>query len=278
VTPRDRIVVLVLAAAAAVAGFWFGVLGPQRKEISKLDQQVAAEQQRMQQAQSASAQGRAAKARYVADYASVAVLGKAVPVDDDVPSLVYQLEKAADGAHIDFRSIKLSAGGGSSAATSPAPPAAATAAVGAAEKGGGGKSSATPAPATQAAAATLPPGAKVGSAGFPTMPFAFTFDGSFFAMERFLRNVQEFIRVNGSRVDVHGRLLAIDGISLSAGGDGFPKVKASIGATAYLLPAEQGVLAGATPQGPSGAPPASASPSGGTAPPTTTATATGVTR
>ncbi len=276
-TSRDRIVVLVIAAAAAIAGFWFGVLAPQRKEISKLSSQVASEQQRLQQAQAASAEGRAAKGRYLSDYASVALLGKAVPVDDDVPSLVYQLESAAAGAHIDFRSIKVSAGGGSSAATTPAPPAATTAAVGNAEKGDGKQPAATPAPATQAAAATLPPGAKVGSAGFPTMPFAFTFDGSFFAMERFLRNVQKFIRVNGDRVDVRGRLLAIDGISLSAGRDGFPKVKASIGATAYLLPAEQGALGGATPQGPAGAPAGAAPASGGSAPPTTTATATGAT-
>jgi hypothetical protein len=277
VTSRDRIVVLVLAAAAAVAGFWFGVLAPQRKELAKLNQQVSSEQQRMQHAQAASAEGRAAKERYLSDYASVALLGKAVPVDDDVPSLVYQLENAANGDHIDFRAIKVSGNSSSSAATSPAPPAAQTAAVGSAEKGTDGKSAASPAPATQAAAATLPPGAQVGTAGFPTMPFSFTFEGSFFSMERFLHNVEDFVRVHGKDVDVRGRLLAINGFTLSAGRDGFPKVKASIGATAYLVPADQGLMGGATPQGPATGQSGSTPSSGGSAPATTTATATGVT-
>ena len=43
--------------------------------------------------------------------------------------------------------------------------------------------------ATQAAAATLPPGATVGAAGFPTMPFTFVFNGRFFDMETFLARV-----------------------------------------------------------------------------------------
>jgi hypothetical protein len=67
------------------------------------------------------------------------------------------------------------------------------------------------------------------------MPFAFVFDGTFFDMERFMHDVQRFVRVKGDRVDVTGRLLSIDGFSLSAGPKGFPDVKASISATAYLL-------------------------------------------
>jgi hypothetical protein len=67
------------------------------------------------------------------------------------------------------------------------------------------------------------------------MPFAFVFDGTFFDMERFMHDVQRFVRVKGDRVDVTGRLLSIDGFSLSAGPNGFPDVKASISATAYLL-------------------------------------------
>jgi hypothetical protein len=67
------------------------------------------------------------------------------------------------------------------------------------------------------------------------MPFAFIFDGTFFDMERFMHDVQHFVRVKGDRVDVRGRLLSIDGFSLSAGPNGFPSVKATISATAYLL-------------------------------------------
>ena len=49
---------------------------------------------------------------------------------------------------------------------------------------------------------------------------------------------------------VSGRLLTIDGISLSEGDFGFPQVKATIAATAYLVPPSQGLLDGATSQGP----------------------------
>jgi hypothetical protein len=66
------------------------------------------------------------------------------------------------------------------------------------------------------------------------MPFSFVFNGTFFDMENFFRDVQRFVRVNGDRVDVRGRLLSIDSFSLVAGPDGFPSVKSSINATAYL--------------------------------------------
>ena len=59
---------------------------------------------------------------------------------------------------------------------------------------------------------------------------------------------------------VHGRLMTIDGFSLT--GDpftGFPAVEANFAVTTYIVPAEQGLAAGATPAGP--APIASGSPS-----------------
>jgi len=67
------------------------------------------------------------------------------------------------------------------------------------------------------------------------MPFSFVFNGTFFDMERFLNEVQRFVRVNGDNVDVRGRLLSIDGFALNAGPNGFPSVKATISATAYLM-------------------------------------------
>ena len=66
------------------------------------------------------------------------------------------------------------------------------------------------------------------------MPFSFIFSGTFFDMERFFGDVQSFVRVNGKKVNVDGRLLSIDGFGLVAGPGGFPNVKANIVATAYL--------------------------------------------
>jgi hypothetical protein len=304
VTGRDRIVLLVLLGAALLAGFWFTQIAPKRETLKTLDADIATQRKRLDQARATETQATAAKRRYDSDYATVARLGKAVPVDDNVPSLVYQLESAAKGAKVDFRSLKLNASGGGAPAPTPAPaPAASGSSAGASSGSSSGSSGSasgsssgssgsasgsspgssgtataaggTPA-ATQAAAATLPPGASVGPAGFPTMPFTFVFDGSFFSMEKFLRNVDGFTRVRGEQLSVSGRLLSIDGFSLTASRSGFPRVKATLAATAYLLPADEGLTAGATPAGPT---PAAGTPATGTgataSTPATTTTGTG---
>ncbi|MGZ4279284.1 MAG: hypothetical protein ACXVFK_17990 [Solirubrobacteraceae bacterium] len=294
-TSRDRIVVIVVAAAALLAGFWFVVLSPKRAEVKAVDAQIASAQQRLDAARASVSQAQQAKRDYDTDYAAVARLGKAVPVDDNIPSLVYQLQSVSRNAKVDFRSFKLD-GTGTPAPTTPAAAtasAASSASSGSSSSGSSGSSSSSsssssttstaPAPATQLAVAALPPGASVGPAGFPTMPFTFVFDGSFFDMEHMLRNIDQFISVRKDAVSVHGRLLGVDGFALTAGPTGFPSVTATLSATAYLLPADEGLTAGATVSGPAtaaGAAGAStaktASTAGGTpAPPT--AAAAGVT-
>ena len=239
-TTRDRLVIVGVLLVAALAGFWFLALAPKRKEAADLQAQIATQTQQLTTAQARATEAHQAKARYNDDYAAVARLGKAVPKSDALPSLVYQLQSVAHSARIDFTSLKIAGSGGQgptpAASAAPAAPAATAAA-------GGGVSSSPPrvsgastlpAPDTLAAAATLPPGATVGSAGFPTMPFSFVFSGTYFDMERFFGDVQSFVRVKGKQVDVDGRLLSVDGFSLVAGPGGFPNVKASIVATAYL--------------------------------------------
>ncbi len=293
-TGRDRIVVMVIVTAAILGGFWFMVIAPKRKTSADLTAAIAVQQQRLTVAQAAATQAQAAKVRYDADYAAVARLGQAVPADDDVPSLVFQLDHAADAEKIDFRSLELSQGGSSTPPPAPAATPAPTASGGSSSTstgstGSSGSSSSTgttpaagtaaatgavnPAPATQAAVATLPPGATVGAAGFPTMPFTFIFDGSFFSMEAFLHHINGFTEVTKSNVKVHGRLLTVDSFQLTAGRKGFPYVSANVNATAYVLPAGEGLTAGATPAGPAAAPTTAAA-SGSSAPSTPTAPAT----
>jgi hypothetical protein len=280
-TSRDRIILLVLLALGVLGGSWYVVLAPKRHEAASLAKDIAAQQTRLANAQAQATQARAARARYQADYATVAKLGEAVPVDGGVPSLLYQLDSAAGSSKVDFRSVTLASGG--SAATPVAQnPVAQTAAVGAAQNGSNTAAAANAsasAPATQAAAATLPPGASVGAAGFPTMPFTFEFDGSFFDMEHFLDRVAAFTQVQGNKISINGRLMTIDGISLTASRFGFPKVKANIAATAYLLPSDEGLTNGATPAGPASTTQA-VSATGASASPSTppAAAATGVAR
>jgi hypothetical protein len=257
VTARDRTVVMVLGLAAMVAAFWFLLLSPKKDDVASLKDKVTAAQVRLETAQASTQAASAAKARYATDYKVVANLGKAVPADDDVASLVYQLQVASEASDIDFESIKLT--GASSAATAPvATPAAQAGALATEQKNGttstGATTPTTPAstttpaavPATQTSFAGLPPGASVGTAGLPTMPFTFNFSGSFFNLEKLLRKVDAFTKLKGKRILVDGRLLTIDSIQLT----GFPTVKATINVTAFLLPDDQGLTAGATAQGP----------------------------
>jgi Tfp pilus assembly protein PilO len=284
VTGRDRIAAIVVGCVVVLAAFWFLALSPKRKDAQALGDKITTAQQRLAAARTTSAAAAAARDRYDADYAAVAKLGKAVPADDDVASLLYQIDAAARGSRIDFRSMSLDSSGAPAPAAAP-PPAqvAATAQASGSSSPPAGGSTTTPAPtppatgvpATQSAAAGLPPGSSVGSAGFPTMPFSFVFDGSFFDMEHFFTGVQKFATLKGGSLAVRGRLLTVDSFSLTASSHGFPEVKASIHATAYLVPQDEGLTGGATPQGPSATPAAT-----GAAPassPTAPATATSIT-
>jgi Tfp pilus assembly protein PilO len=223
-TARDRTIVLVLAAVALVAGFWFLGLKPKRAEIQAADAQIATQRERLQSAQTTLTEGRKAKAGHAADYATVAKLGTAVPADDDLPSLVFQLDSVSHGAKVDFRGLNRgSQNGPSSSATS----------------------SSTPAPA-QSAANALPPGATVGTAGLATLPFNLDFSGSFFDLQRFLADVQGWVRSANGSLAIRGRLLTIDGVSLQPGSKGLSDITAKVAATAYLSPKAAGNVAPAS--------------------------------
>jgi hypothetical protein len=283
VTQRDRIVLGVVIAVVALGGFWMMALKPKRQKASDLGQQLSQAQQRLDTARASVDAGDAARTKYANNYATVARLGKAVPVDDDVPSLVYQIDSTAKDAGVDFRTMKLSTNSGAPAAPATAAQGAAAtqdnaqnkaasqtgqdaganAAQGNSSNSSGsssgassGASGSTPPPSgaapTQAATADLPPGAAVGPAGLSTLPFTFTFEGSFFKLSDFMTKLERYIKAKRSGSDdVRGRLLLINGISLTASAKGFPSIKASVSAQAYLLPVDQGLFDGASPTGPS---------------------------
>jgi Tfp pilus assembly protein PilO len=251
---QSRILLAVVAAVAASAAFFFMVLSPKRDEIAKLDADIAAKQTELTTNQQLVADYQTAKGSYRTAYASVVRLGKAVPVEDDVRSLVVQLDGAARKAGVNFQSISVGGGSGGGAAPAPAAGAGAGATTGAAQ---------------------LPPGATVGPAGFPVMPFTFTFDGSFFKLSDFFRRLEDFVSVRNQNVSVTGRLLTLDSLSLQP--TNFPSITASVSATTYLVSPMQGLTGGATAQGPGTASPttqAAATASAASAA-TTTATSTG---
>jgi len=214
-TRRDRTILLVLAGAALLAAFWFLALQPKRTQSADVATEITVQQERLQTAQVTVAQGLKAKADYPRDYATVAQLGTAVPADDDLASLLVQLDGASKSAHVGFDSL-VRANGTDSAASSPSGSAGATAGA--------------------ASSASLPPGAIVGTAGLATLPFTFEFTGSFFDLQRFVGDLQRFVTADGDKVAVRGRLLTVDGISLVPGDKDLSKIEAKLVATAYLSP------------------------------------------
>lgn len=248
---RDRTVLVIVCVVGAILAPWLLVVQPRRDEASKLQSQITAEQSKLDSARAQLASGAAARAAFASSYTTLVRLGEAVPTDDNTPSLIYQLQAAAKATGVDFQSLTFNAGSSSGAAApTPSPTAGSTA----------------PGAAVQTSAATLPPGATVGPAGFPIEPFTFTFQGDFFHLANFLGKLQRFVVANNKHVSVSGRLMTLNSISLGAGSKGFPQMSATISATTYLLPASQGLLNGATPAGPSAASAQTVSAPGSTTP------------
>jgi hypothetical protein len=224
-TARDRIVLMVVCALVSVGAAWLLVISPKRSQASKLTTQITAAQTKLDTVRPQLAAGKAARTAFSASYTTLVRLGEAVPADDNVPSLIYQVQSAATAARVDFRTLVV----GGSGASAPAPSAS----------------------ATPSATAALPPGATVGPAGFAVLPFTFTFHGNFFHLSNFLGRLQRFVTTTNSQVSVSGRLMTLNAISLGPATLGFPHITATVSATTYIVPASQGVLAGATSAGPS---------------------------
>ena len=246
-TRRNSTILATVAVLAAVGAYWFLLFAPKQEQVTSLDAKIVAKQGEFTTAKATLATNESARAAFRVNYSTVARLGKAVPDDDDVRSLLVQVDGAAGSSKIDFRTISLGAGG---AAAAPASTDQAKAGTG----------------------TTPPPGAQaVGSAGFAAMPYAMTFRGDFFRIGDFFQRIDRFVTVRDRGIDVTGRLMLLNSIELVPDDVvGFPKMKAQVNATTYLVPATQGLTLGATPQGPAAVTAPGATPTPAPAAPTTT--------
>jgi Tfp pilus assembly protein PilO len=236
-TARDRGVLIGIVSLALLAAGWFLLVAPEREKASKLGASVSTASTQLASAEAELTSARAAQARYASAYASIVNLGKAVPPAQEVPSLIYQLDQASNQKQVEFNSIVT---GGSA--------------------GAGGSAGSGGAAATAASTAA--------SSGFSQMPFTFVFNGNFFNLEHLFQQLNRFTqRTVSGTLEISGRLLTVQSVKLgpltSSGSAEAARgvLSGSITATAYVLPASQGLTAGASPAGPAGAAPA-ASPSG----------------
>jgi hypothetical protein len=219
-TTRDRMVLIAVVVLVLLAGGWVLVVSPERKKAGAEQAQVQSARQQLETAKSQANSARAAQQRYNAAYSSVVSLGKAVPPSEEVPSLIYQLELASDQRDIEFTSITSGGSGGSGSAS------------------------------TSAAAAT-----SATPSAFTPMPFTFVFKGSFEGLAHLLGQIDGFAqRDTAGQLTVSGRLLTIEGADITvqntSGSSSSSALTATITATAYVLPASQGLTGGATAAGP----------------------------
>jgi hypothetical protein len=293
-TDRDRKILLILVPFVVLAAFWFLMMSPKRDEAAKAGEELIAQEQRRDQAQAQLQQAQQAETSFTADYSEIVRLGKAIPAQVDMPSLLVQLEGAAEGTGIRFNKITA---GERTAVAAPAPtapttgdPAAPVEAGGTAAQSapGGAVENANDAAATADAAAaqsgvdpadtqtsttaegsggglpvgggTAPAptgtGAVTAPAGLETVPLTLEFTGNFFNLADFFHAVKRFVHATAGGLKVSGRLVTIEGVRLTSDPELFPKVRAEMGATVYLSPLSEGATAGATPQGPAPTTPA----------------------
>jgi Tfp pilus assembly protein PilO len=293
---RDKKLLIAIVPILLLGAFWFLVLSPKRDEAAKAEKEAAAQEQRRDEAQAQLTQATAAQTDFAADYGEIVRLGKAIPAQVDMPSLLVQLESAAEGTGIRFTKISTGervetpapapatppdsatdgsepvAAGGEQAQSGPgtAAEAANTAAATAdqrseaAEQSGvdaadtaTSKSSGQGLPIGGGATAAGSGAAATSTAGLETVPLELEFVGDFFNLADFFHDVKRFVRVAGTNVVVGGRLITIESVSYSSDQTIFPRIKAELTATIYLSPKVEGTTAGATPEGPPATTPAS---------------------
>jgi Tfp pilus assembly protein PilO len=202
-----RTVFVALLAIVAVGGYWKLALAPKRQEAADLDQQVIAAQAQLGQTRATIATYQHARDAYKENRATVVRLGKAVPSDDDTRSLVVQLDAAAKRSGIDFDNVDISASGGAG----------------------------TPSVGTAAPATKVTPGA-VNLGSFSAMPFNFSFTGGFGNLSNFVARLEQFVTLDGDKINVRGRLLRVDGLALHPAESGWPGLQVDIAASSYIVP------------------------------------------
>jgi hypothetical protein len=299
VTRRDSYILMAVGVLGAIAAFWFLALAPKREKLSALDKDVAEARQTLEVAKQEKVKFARDQIAFPRLYASLGRLGKAVPADQDVPSLLVQLNHAAAKANVNFHSVELklslaskieesisAAASGSAAGATTAPPAAGgeaappaggegaqttppaggtgtqttpqpPAPAGGSATASAGTTATTPAPAAPAPGAAAP----AATGQFKVLPFEYIFKGNFFELEKMVHNVTRLVERRNQELAVMGRLITIRGFSLKRG-------KITVLATTFMLPADQALFGGATPQGPATTDPAA--PQAAAAPGTTT--------
>jgi hypothetical protein len=214
-TGRDRLMIMAVAVIVIVGAAWLMIVSPERKKAKQAAAAVVAAESKLNSAHGELGTAQTAQKKYAASYAKIVRLGKAVPITQEVPTLMYELAQASKQKNVDFQSISTSTSGARGGASSSA---------------SAGHSSGS---------------ASKSSAGFQQMPFTFVFNGSYSGLERMLGQLTGFAtRGRAGRLRVNGRLLTVQTVAFAPAatqsgtkpkGGSLP-LSATVTATAYTNP------------------------------------------
>jgi Tfp pilus assembly protein PilO len=114
---RDKKILLAVVPVVLIVAYWFLLLAPKREEAATAKDERAKQEERLATAEGLASQATGDKTDFAADYGEIVRLGKAIPAKVDMPSLLVQLDAAAEGTDIEFTKISM---GERVAATAPA--------------------------------------------------------------------------------------------------------------------------------------------------------------
>jgi len=198
------IALVALPGLVLLAALWVLAISPKRGEHAAVPVNVAAQEQRLQSAQTQVASYQAAREQFPRMLAKLHRLDEAVPARAAISSLLRQLQRRANARDSELRLVALKAE--AQTATPDAPSDAAPAA-----------------PATTAVAD-----------GLAALPFTFEFTGRYFDLRDILATVRRSVRVRSGSVKVAGRLLTIDGLTFTRTDSKSTQTKVVVEATAYI--------------------------------------------
>ena len=251
----DRTILLALPLLALAIGFYMLVLAPKRNDAGELQKRIDSLNAEISSAEAEISTAETARAAFPKNYADIVKLGTAVPEDEDQATLIHDLDRMGTENSLSFQSFEVNQDVAETAAPPPPPTDTSSTDSGSETPSDSTTttSTTTTAVATEASAAALPIGATVGPAGLPVTPYTLEYFGGFFDMAGLFADLDSRVKVSdiGGNPKAHGRLMTVDGFALAADPvKGFPSVAAEIAVTTYMVPAEEGLAAGASPAGP----------------------------
>jgi Tfp pilus assembly protein PilO len=246
----DRTVLMALVLVGLLAATWFLLIAPKRQEASKLGDEIAQLEGDLSGQEALVAEGRAAQTEYQRNFSSLVVLGKAAPADGDTPAMLEQLVAISERANADFELLQQGsppevqqpvAAETTTDANAETPPAEGETPPAEGET----TTPVSTVPATEASAATMPLGATVGSAGLSVLPYDVRFTGDFFEIADLFKGVDQMVDSEAAKVDVSGRLVTVNGFTMTKEDTTSP-LEVQLSISTYVLPESQGLTAGGT--------------------------------